>query len=197
MLAQCGAQATALCDDLLRFARRDIGKPEVYDVHEAVLASVKLFRSSTSGVRVNLTGLVAERSLVLGFPTQLRNAILNLCFNARDAMPAGGTLTIDSSVELLEADRCSPLSPDRIEPGQHLKLTISDTGEGMGPEVLKLCLEPLFTTKTNKGTGLGLSCVRSAVMDHRGAVDVTSELGQGTTFTLFLPLCAEAGTLCA
>ena len=191
MLAQCGAQANALCDDLLRFARREVGKAEVYDVHEAVRTTVKLFLSSTGGVRVNVNGLVAERTWVTGFKAQLQNAILNLCFNARDAMPTGGTITIASTVEYVQTDQYSLLSPYRIEPGQHFKLTVSDTGEGMRPEVLQQCFEPLFTTKANKGTGLGLSCVRSAIIEHRGAVLVSSAPGHGTTFTLLLPLWAE------
>ena len=106
-------------------------------------------------------------------------------------MPTGGTITIASTVEYVQTDQYSLLSPYRIEPGQHFKLTVSDTGEGMRPEVLQQCFEPLFTTKANKGTGLGLSCVRSAIIEHRGAVLVSSAPGHGTTFTLLLPLWAE------
>jgi CheY-like chemotaxis protein len=128
---------------------------------------------------------------VLGNSTQLHQVLLNLCVNARDAMPDGGELT-------LAADNVE-LSPDEAKgipngaPGQYVLLLVSDTGTGIAPEALARIFEPFFTTKDpGKGTGLGLATLARIVSNHAGFATVKSELGAGTTFEVYLPRAAPA-----
>jgi PAS domain S-box-containing protein len=121
-----------------------------------------------------------------GNPTQLHQVLLNLCVNARDAMPHGGTLTLSGENILLD-ETCSRLSPD-AKPGPYVILTASDTGTGMSHEIRVRIFDPFFTTKSpDKGTGLGLSTVHSIVKTHGGFITVTSTLGIGSEFKIWLP----------
>jgi PAS domain S-box-containing protein len=128
---------------------------------------------------------------VLGDPTQLHQVIMNLCVNARDAMPNGGTLSLEAkNVELSAAD--VEERPSAV-PGPHVAIIVKDTGEGIAPANLERIFDPFFTTKApTKGTGLGLSTVLGIVRSHRGFVVVKSRLGRGTTFTIYLPAAAAA-----
>jgi len=131
--------------------------------------------------------------IVQGDPTQLHQVIMNLCVNARDAMPNGGTLKLEAkNVELSEAEvREHPPA----KPGPHVAVSVTDTGEGIAPANLGRIFDPFFTTKApTKGTGLGLSTVLGIVRSHQGFIAVTSRVGRGTTFTIFLPAeaCAVA-----
>jgi signal transduction histidine kinase len=125
-------------------------------------------------------------------PTQLQNALLNLSFNARDAMPDGGTLTIATGTEqVAEADHQRGL-----EPGAFVVITVADTGHGMAPKVLERAFEPLFTTKAaGGGAGLGLSMVYGFVKQSGGHASIRSETGRGTAVTLYLP--QASGGSCA
>lgn len=118
--------------------------------------------------------------------TQLHQVLLNLCINARDAMPSGGCLTLGAgNVTLGEAD--APIVPEATA-GPHVVMSVADTGSGMAPEVVARIFEPFFTTKaSDKGTGLGLSTVQTIVKAHGGVVTVESALGAGTTFKIYLP----------
>lgn len=119
-------------------------------------------------------------------PTQLHQILLNLCVNARDAMPQGGTLTLRASN--LQLDTVAAAAIPDAKPGPHLKLEVSDTGTGIPPAVVKKMWEPFFTTKeADKGTGLGLATVRSLVEAHGGAITLKTEAGRGTTFGILLP----------
>jgi PAS domain S-box-containing protein len=123
---------------------------------------------------------------VMGNATQIHQVLLNLCVNARDAMPKGGTLSILASNCRL--DEAGALSIPGAHPGSWLVLEVGDTGSGIPPEVLENIWTPFFTTKSDgKGTGLGLSTVRGIVANHNGFVDLRTEVGQGTTFRIFLP----------
>jgi two-component system cell cycle sensor histidine kinase/response regulator CckA len=118
--------------------------------------------------------------------TQLHQMVLNLCVNARDAMPAGGTLTLRAENRLLDAQH--PLPDGEGKVGRHVVITVADTGEGIPAEIIPRIFDPFFTTKLpGKGTGLGLASVMSIVKGHDGFVDVQSEPGKGTTFTVCLP----------
>jgi two-component system, cell cycle sensor histidine kinase and response regulator CckA len=112
--------------------------------------------------------------------------LLNLCVNARDAMPAGGSLKLTAENASLQ-NKVTPLQTEPVS-GPHVMIEVSDTGHGIEPHVLQKIFEPFFTTKEpGKGTGLGLSTVQGIVKSHGGFLDVVSEVGKGTTFTVFLP----------
>jgi PAS domain S-box-containing protein len=130
---------------------------------------------------------------VLGDPTQLHQVIMNLCVNARDAMPGGGVLSIGA--KLVELNVGDVRAHAQAKPGPHVALRVSDTGEGISPANLGRIFDPFFTTKApTKGTGLGLSTVMGIIRGHQGFITVTSLLDQGTTFTIFLPAAATATT---
>ncbi len=119
--------------------------------------------------------------------------MLNLALNARDAMPAGGILTIETEHVTIGPDR--PAGPVELEPGSYVALTVGDTGEGMSPELKERIFEPFFTTKNvGEGTGLGLPSVYGIVKQSRGDIEVTSELGKGSAFRIYLPASEAAST---
>ncbi len=123
---------------------------------------------------------------VEGDSTEMHQVLMNLCVNARDAMPGGGQLTLSAANTEISAEAALP-HPEAI-PGRHLVLTVADTGSGIPPELCTRIFEPFFTTKSpDKGTGLGLSTVAQIVKRHKGFVQVQSDLGQGTQFKIFLP----------
>ena len=131
---------------------------------------------------------------ILGDPTQVHQILLNLCVNARDAMPNGGNLTI--AVENCELDEQYVAMNIQAKPGRYVLFSVTDTGTGMPPELIEKIFEPFFTTKElNKGTGLGLSTVMAIVKSHEGIINVYSEPGNGTTFKVYFPaieICSEA-----
>ena len=129
--------------------------------------------------------------LVQGNPTQIHQVVLNLCVNARDAMPQGGRLRIAAAKRRLDAGEARAIPGAR--PGAWVVLEITDTGTGIPPEVLAHIWEPFFTTKSaDKGTGLGLSTVRGIVLSHHGFIELHTETGRGTTFRVFLPALESA-----
>jgi PAS domain S-box-containing protein len=128
---------------------------------------------------------------VIGDPTQLHQVLLNLCVNARDAMPNGGTLSL--TAENLQLDAQYAGSNPEAHPGSYVVLQVKDTGTGIPPEIAEKIFDPFFTTKEiGKGTGLGLSTTLAIVKSHRGFIRVHSELGSGTTFEVYLPAQTEA-----
>lgn len=129
---------------------------------------------------------------ILGDPTQLHQILMNLCVNARDAMPAGGSLSIQ--VENVQFDDQYAAMNVQLKAGRYLKICVTDTGTGIPPEIHDKIFDPFFTTKeVNHGTGLGLSTVAAIVKGHGGAINVYSEAGLGTTFTVYLPAMTVAG----
>lgn len=128
---------------------------------------------------------------VSGDSTQLHQVLLNLCVNARDAMPHGGTLTLEARVMEVDAAYASAV-PDAA-PGRYVVFRVRDTGMGIAPEILDRIFDPFFTTKPpDKGTGLGLSTVMGIVKSHGGFIKVYSQPGRGSTFAVFLPAAGEA-----
>ena len=173
-----------LTERLLTFARRQRLEARLVDVNAIVGATGELLCHSL-GQEIRLeTTLTDDRCQAWVDPAQLQNALLNLAFNARDAMPEGGTLTIATASE--RATRKSQnAGPPR---SAFVAVTVADTGHGMAPEVLEHAFEPLFTTKeAGGGTGLGLSMVYGFAKQSGGHVRIRSEVGQGTVVTLYLP----------
>lgn len=137
-----------------------------------------------------------ELNLILADPTQIHQVLLNLLVNARDAMDGGGTITVAAENHVLDAAAAAGRPGARS--GPHVVLRVTDTGCGMTPEVLAKIWSPFFTTKPpGKGTGIGLSTVMNIIKEHDGFVDVTSQPGKGTTFSIFLPACDGAGPAAA
>ena len=197
-IAQLAAEARAvlqngaeLTEHLLTFARRQRLEARLVDVNAMVATTGELLRRSLGqAIRVE-TKLSDDRCQACVDPTQLQNALLNLAFNARDAMREGGTLTIATASQRAgEGDQRSGL-----QAGAFVVVTVADTGHGMAPEVLEHAFEPLFTTKqAGGGTGLGLSIVYGFAKQSGGHVSIRSAVGRGTTVTLYLPQ-ADAGAM--
>lgn len=181
--AQRGAELTRR---LLAFARRQPLDPKSVDINRLIIGMDGLLRRTLSeDIDIRLA-TIAEPWIAYVDPAQLEAALLNLAINARDAMPEGGRLTIETAnVELDEdyADRHVDLAP-----GEYVMLALSDTGTGIAPEHLERVFEPFYTTKAaGKGTGLGLSMVYGFVRQSRGHIKIYSETGLGTTVKLYLP----------
>ena len=185
LIAAQGAakRAAALTHRLLAFTRRQTLDPRPTDLNRLVAGMDELVRR-TAGPAVEVAVAAAPTLwATLVDPNQLENALLNLCINARDAMPAGGRLTISTgNAQLGEADG------QDLPPGQYVTLCVADTGTGMTPEVVRRAFDPFFTTKPiGMGTGLGLSMIYGFVQQSGGQVRIHSAPGQGTTVCLYLP----------
>ncbi|MBP0447845.1 response regulator [Roseomonas sp. SSH11] len=178
-------RAATLTHRLLAFSRRQALHPRPTDINRLVAGMEDLIRR-TMGPNV-VVEVVAAGGLwtTLVDTNQFENALLNLCINARDAMPNGGKLTIETGNRWLD----ERAAQDRDLPaGQYASLCVSDTGSGMPPEVIERAFDPFFTTKPiGQGTGLGLSTIYGFVRQSSGQVRIYSELGQGTTMCLYLP----------
>ena len=185
--AMRGAQrAASLTQRLLAFARRQPLDPRPLNVNRLVGGMSELI-NRTLGEHIEVeTVQGAGLWWTLADPNELENALLNLAVNARDAMPAGGKLTIETSNAYL--DEMYALGHAEIVPGQYVNVSVSDTGVGMSPQTIGQAFEPFFTTKdAGHGTGLGLSQVYGFVKQSGGHVKLYSELGQGTTVKIYLP----------
>ena len=184
---QAAGRAAELTGKLLGYARRNQILPAPIPPEDAFAETVTFLRHALDP-RVRLVVQVADGcDPVLADPTLLSQALLNLCFNARDAMPDGGTLTLlADTVEVTAGDVAE--RPGDARPGRFVRLTVSDTGHGMTDDVKAHLFEPFFTTKgVGKGTGLGLPMVQGIVKQHRGWVTYTSAPGAGTRIDLYLP----------
>ncbi|HVZ08408.1 PAS domain-containing sensor histidine kinase [Rhodopila sp.] len=183
------SRAAALTQRLLAFARRQTLDPRPISASNLVAGITDLIRR-TMGPNIRVETQSAEQLWpALCDPNQLENAILNLCINARDAMPGGGRLTIELANETLNGN-----APDQgLVPGEYVSVSVLDTGLGMPPEVQARAFEPFYTTKpTGQGTGLGLSMVYGFARQSGGTVRILSEAGQGTCVRIYLPRAVGA-----
>ena len=186
MIQKSAQRGSDMVKQVLAFARGVEGDRVPVDVTQ-VIREVERMTEETfpSTIRVT-TDITEDLWAVKGDATQLQQVLMNLCVNARDAMPEGGSLRIDAQNFFIDES----LSRINLEarPGPHLKISVSDSGAGIPQDVLDKVFEPFFTTKSEgKGTGLGLSTVYSIVKSHGGFVGVYSEPGEGTSFTIYLP----------
>jgi signal transduction histidine kinase len=187
---QMGASLTRRL--LLLSSQHEVGL-ERLDLNDRVAGTIELLRR-TLGEQVTVSlRLSPDPCQISANPGDIDNAIINLAINARDAMPSGGMLTIETRLVSLDADVAGRIANAR--PGEYVMLTVSDTGHGMSPEVLKHAMEPFFTTKEpGKGTGLGLATVHSTVRQSEGFVAIDSTEGEGTSVHVYFPK-AEPGPI--
>jgi len=194
MIANLCAQSKELTARLLAFSRKGKYELVAVDLHEAVSEVVSVLKHRLDK-RIKLEQrLNADPPTTMGDPTQLRNVLLNLAFNARDAMPDGGQLLFAADTVELDAEFCRN-SPHAIRPGRYVRLTVTDTGVGMDTETRKRMFDPFFTTKTggDGGAGMGLASVYGTIVNHHGAIAVESKLGRGAAVTVYLPLAQYPG----
>jgi PAS domain S-box-containing protein len=184
--SSCALSAAGLTHRLLAFARRQPLDARPNDINRLVEGMEDLL-DRTLGERIDVNFILAG-DLWTAFidANQLENALLNLAINARDAMPEGGRLTIETAN--VELDAAYTSSHEHVQPGDYVAVSVSDTGIGMSPEILAKAVEPFFTTKAvGEGTGLGLSVIYGFAKQSRGHMRIYSELGHGTTVKLYLP----------
>jgi two-component system cell cycle sensor histidine kinase/response regulator CckA len=185
-IRDAGERAARLTGQLLAFSRRAIVEPKVLDLNEVIDSTARMLRRLIGEDITLVTVLSPRLSRVRIDPVQVEQLILNLAVNARDAMPRGGRMTIETrDVDRRKGD----LSGDRdVKPGWYVRLSVADTGGGMTDDVKARIFEPFFTTKgLGKGTGLGLATVYGIVKQAEGQITVESQVGTGTTFAILLP----------
>ncbi|MGH2931001.1 MAG: ATP-binding protein, partial [Solirubrobacteraceae bacterium] len=184
---EAARRASRLTHQLLAFARREVVRPEVVSLNDVVRGTAQLLRR-TLGEHIELTLTLADDlAPVLADPGQLEQVLVNLAVNARDAMPSGGTLIVQTA-NLQVDDDYAGATPG-LEPGPHVRLRVSDTGQGMDRATADRAFEPFFTTKSEgEGTGLGLATVYGIVSEMGAQVRLYSEPGVGTTCTVLVPV---------
>ena len=189
-IQKAAVRSAELTRQLLAFARKQTISPKILDLNKTVEGLVGLLRRLI-GENVHLHWHPApSHGLVKVDPSQIDQILTNLCINARDALPDGGNVTVETGYAAFDADFCSR-NPSFL-PGEFVMLAVADDGIGMDEEILSKIFEPFFTTKeVGKGTGLGLATVYGIVKQNRGFIDVASEPGRGSVFKVFLPLHSD------
>ncbi len=193
IICSAGEKAAVLTRQLLAFSRKQVLEIKVVNLN-AIVDNMAKILARVIGADVFLKfNMKPQLPNVMADPGQLEQVLMNLAVNARDAMPCGGTLTIETSVE--EFDNQHAQSHGGIKPGVYVVLTVTDTGDGMSNEVRERIFEPFFTTKElGEGTGLGLATVYGIIKQHKGGIWVYSEPGKGTIFKICLPAVEAEAT---
>ncbi|MGB3225572.1 MAG: ATP-binding protein [Desulforhopalus sp.] len=191
MIKNATERAAGLTEKLLAYSRKGKLLSTAVDLHVIIKDAIAILERSIDK-RINIqTDLKAKQYMVIGDPSQLQSGILNICVNARDAMPDGGDIHISTvDIEFNEDDcRMDP----KFTPGKYIKVSIEDSGTGIPAELQSKIFEPFFTTKEiGKGTGLGLAAVYGMVKEHHGNIQLYSEPGKGTVFHVFFPTSEAA-----
>jgi PAS domain S-box-containing protein len=179
---------------LLSFASRSRLEPQVLNLNDQVVGVIDLLRRTIGeGIAIS-SELAPDLGRVRADASEIENAILNLAINARDAMSGGGQLVIETANVALEAGEARPAGIEHLAAGRYVRLSVSDTGVGMAPEVLARAFEPFFTTKEpGQGTGLGLASIYGFARQSQGGVTLESEPGKGTMVSIYLPDLGMAG----
>lgn len=185
-----GLRARSLVERILAFSRSGLGQRVPVHVQSVVREALDALETSLpAGVRLQAR-LEAGDAGVMGDPTQIHQVVMNLCLNAAQAMKAGGSVNV--SLDVITRSEPLAVATARLAPGDYLRLSVEDSGAGMPTTLLERIFDPFFTTKEiGVGTGLGLSLVHGIVGDLGGGIDVSSRLGEGSCFTVYLPLRAE------
>ena len=183
-------RAAALTNQLLTFSRKQVHQPRLINLNEIVAGMEEMLRRLIdTGIRIE-TRAFPNLSTLRADPAQMEQVLLNLAVNARDAMPSGGVLHIETDEAFLDAAYAAAHSG--VTPGRYVLLSVGDTGSGMDDDTQRRIFEPFFTTKAQgEGTGLGLATVYGIVQQSGGHIQVESEIGAGTTFRIYFPVSVE------
>jgi two-component system cell cycle sensor histidine kinase/response regulator CckA len=182
-------RTASITAQLLAFSRRQVFRPQPMELDQMVQEVAGVLQRTLGGQTTLMLQLGAGTAKVLADPGQLTQVLLNFALNARDAMPAGGRVTIETTVTELTEGYVQQHAAEKIKPGQYVLLSFSDTGHGMSAETMRHIFEPFYTTKPmGQGTGLGLATVYGIIKQSGGYVWAYSESGQGTVFKMYLPL---------
>ncbi len=194
LIGQAADRCAELTRHLLAFARKQPLRPRDSDVNSTILDIAKLLRP-TLGEQIEINSILEEETLIAYIDSaQLANSLVNMAINARDAMPNGGKLLLESRRVIL--DESYAAANTGVAPGPYVMVAVSDTGSGMSPEIRDRAFEPFFTTKeAGKGSGLGLSMVYGFVKQSGGHIKIYSEEGRGTTIRLYIPAATGPTTL--
>jgi PAS domain S-box-containing protein len=189
----CALKSADLTKQLLAFSRKGNYQSIPVDMHQLIHEVISILSHSIDK-RINIeTQLDSNDFVIMGDPSLLQNAILNLGINSRDAMENGGTLRFESQKVKINQSKCNELPEEDLTPGDFFCLKIIDSGAGMQEDILDKIFEPFFTTKgEGKGTGMGLPAVHGTILQHKGFIEVESKVNTGTCFNVYLPLSKKS-----